>query len=58
MLKMLRSQSKKTSEFRNTTISVIEPEIDPYNEENSLTEAVKTFFDNINRLDVDFVEFE
>jgi hypothetical protein len=54
----MRSQSSYNSPFRNCTISVLEPEIDPYHEENSLNELTKAFFDNINKLDADFVEYD
>lgn len=54
----MRSQSASTSPFRNCTVSVLEPEIDPYNEESSLSELSKAFFDNINKLDSDYVEFD
>lgn len=57
-VKKLRSQSSLSSEFRNCTISMLEHEVDPYNEENSLNELVKAFFSNIDKLDAEFVEFE
>jgi hypothetical protein len=50
-LKTLRSQSSPASEFRNCTISILDHEIDPYNEENTQNELVKAFFENIVRLD-------
>lgn len=58
LIRQLRSQSSRSSEFRNCTISTIETEIDPYNEEQSLGEAIKLFVDNINRLNADVAEFE
>lgn len=54
----MRGQSSNNSPFRNCTISMLEPEIDPYHEENSLHELTKAFFDNINKLDADFVEYD
>ena len=57
-IKLLRSQSSRDSEFRNCTISTLETEIDPYNEDQSQGQAVKSFIENINKLNADVAEFE
>lgn len=57
-IRKFRSEASKASEFRNCTISILEPEIDPYNEEASLSELVKNFFDNINKLEAEYVEYQ
>lgn len=56
-IKLFRSQSNPNSEFRNCTISVVEGEIDPYNEEQSTNELIKQFLENINKLNAELVEY-
>lgn len=56
-IKLFRSQSNPNSEFRNCTISVVEGEIDPYNEEQSTNELIKQFLENINKLNSELVEY-
>lgn len=57
-IKQFRSQSNPNSEFRNCTISVVEGEIDPYNEEQSTNELIKQFLENINKLNAELIEYE
>lgn len=56
-IKQFRSQSNPNSEFRNCTISVVEAEIDPYNEEQSSNELLKQFLENINKLNLELIEY-
>lgn len=56
-IKAYRKESKLESSFRDCIIDMIQCEIDPYNEEQSINEAVNIFNKRLGKLYVEYDEF-